>query len=650
LRESESKLNLALDQTHLAYWEMDAATKTFTFNDRFYALYGTTAKREGGYRMPTEVYAREFMLPDERHIVSEDVARLLSGDLDQFQREHRIRRRDGQIRHIMVHVKVVRDASGRIVGTRGANQDITDLRRTEQALLLKNHVFDASIAANSIADTDGIMTEVNHTFLRIWGYPGKDAAVGKSITDFFNDFTEAAGILQVLNVTGQWKGEFKAKRWNGSTFFAHGQATILRDAAGEAIGYQSTVIDISDRKLAEEEGKKHEFLNRQLVKSESLARMAGAIAHHFNNQLATVIISLDMTKRALSQRDYSLEMLTEATQAAHRAAEMSTLMLTYLGQTSDKKEPLDIAETCLSYLPILRASMPHTVVLETDMPSHGPTAVASANQIKQALNNLMTNAWESIGTGKGSIRLVVKTVAAADIATINRFPIDFQPRESTYACLEVADSGNGICDTDIEKIFDPFFSSKFAGRGLGLAVVLGIIKSHQGAITVASNLGRGSVFRVFLPMLPGINLTKPTRVLDQTVKAARRAGTVLVIEDEASLRKAVIFAIREIGFTVLEAADGVQGTEIFQQHKEEICLVICDLTMPRQGGWETISALRKIVPGIPIILASGYNESQVMAGSHSDFPQAFLSKPYEFEALRDAITRVLEKMDPSNVP
>jgi CheY-like chemotaxis protein len=151
-------------------------------------------------------------------------------------------------------------------------------------------------------------------------------------------------------------------------------------------------------------------------------------------------------------------------------------------------------------------------------------------------------------------------------------------------------------------------------------------------------------------MLPGINLTKPTRVLDQTVKAARRAGTVLVIEDEASLRKAVIFAIREIGFTVLEAADGVQGTEIFQQHKEEICLVICDLTMPRQGGWETISALRKIVPGIPIILASGYNESQVMAGSHSDFPQAFLSKPYEFEALRDAITRVLEKMDPSNVP
>ncbi len=208
-----------------------------------------------------------------------------------------------------------------------------------------------------------------------------------------------------------------------------------------------------------------------------------------------------------------------------------------------------------------------------------------------------------------------------------------------YACLEVADTGCGIAAGDIEKVFEPFFSKKFVGRGLGLPVVLGIVKAHQGAITVESKPGRGSVFRVFLPLTTEAILQKPI----QTPQGQRAAGvgTVLVVDDEPALRKAVGFALKKSGFTVLVAADGVEAVEIFGQHREEISCVMCDLTMPRMNGWQTLAALRKLAPDIPVILSSGYSESQAMEGDHAERPQAFLSKPYEFKTLVETIVRIM---------
>ena len=203
----------------------------------------------------------------------------------------------------------------------------------------------------------------------------------------------------------------------------------------------------------------------------------------------------------------------------------------------------------------------------------------------------------------------------------------------------MADEGCGIADQDIEQLFDPFFSSKFIGRGLGLAVVLGIVRAHQGAITVESEAGRGSIFRVFLPPAADDIARRP----DQTVKSPAIAwgGTVLLIEDEETVRKIVGTMLTRLGFTVLEAADGIEAVEVFRLHRDEVRCVLCDLTMPRMSGWQTLAALRKLEPGIPVILASGYDEAQVMAGDHAEWPQAFLGKPYRLKGLRDAIGRAL---------
>jgi PAS domain S-box-containing protein len=403
---------------------------------------------------------------------------------------------------------------------------------------------------------------------------------------------------------------------------------------GRVIRVHGNIMDITEAKRAGE-------IVRHLQKAESLTRMAGAIAHHFNNQLGAVMGNLELAMIALPRGAGAAENLTEAMQAARRAARVSGLMLTYLGQTRGKREPLDLSETCRRSLPMLQAAMPKDLVLETDLPSPGPTISADANQIQQVLTNLCTNAWEAAGDGRSAIRLIVKAVSAADIPAAPRFPLDWQPQEAPYACLEVADTGCGISEKDIEKLFDPFFSTKFTGRGLGLPVTLGIVRTHGGVITVQSEPGHGSIFQVFFPVSAEAVPRPPEKTAGTPEAKVKGGGTVLLVEDLDMMRNMTKSMLALLGFSVLEARDGVEALEVFRQRQDEIRLVLCDLTMPRMDGWETLTALRKLAPGIPVILSSGHNEARVMAGEHPTLPEAFLSKPYGFKELRDAIASAL---------
>ena len=252
---------------------------------------------------------------------------------------------------------------------------------------------------------------------------------------------------------------------------------------------------------------------------------------------------------------------------------------------------------------------------------------------------ILAVSWEASGDGRSAIHLAIKTVTSVDIPATHRFPVDWQPHDPAYACLEVRDTGRGIPAHDVEKIFDPFFSTKFVGRGMGLAVVLGIVRSYQGGITMESEPGRGSIFRAFFPVSAEAVPQPPAPTAPSPT--FRGSGTLLLVDDEPFVRQAVAKALTGVGFTVLAAKDGVEAVEIFRHHQGEIRLVLSDLTMPRMNGWETLAALRQLAPGIPVILSSGYNEAQVMAGGHPELPQAFLSKPYEYEELIQAIARVL---------
>ena len=519
-----------------------------------------------------------------------------------------------------------------------------ELRRTQEELEVSRaryfDLYDLAPVGYFTLSEQGLILEANLTAAKLLGVP-RGALVKQPLSRFI--LPEDQDIhyrhrKQLLATGAPQSWELRLLRKDAAPFWARVEATTAQDADGAPV-WRAVVSDITERKFAEEEKAKLEAQNRQLQKAEGLGRMAGAIAHHFNNHLTAVMGNLELAIGDLPRGAGPAEKLTDALQAAREAAEVSKLMLTYLGQAQARHEPLDLSEVCRRSLPLLRAAMPKDMVLDTDLPSLGPAISADANQIQQVLTNLVTNAWEAGGDGRSAIHLTVKTVPRRIFPHRTASPSTGGRAISAYACLEVVDAGSGIADKDIEKLFDPFFSSKFAGRGLGLSVVLGIVRAHGGAVTVESEPGWGSTFRVFLPVSAEKVLSQP----DQAAQSPEidRGGTVLLVEDEPMVRKVGQGALTSLGFAVLLAKDGVEAVEVFRQHKDEVRCVLCDLTMPRMDGWETLAALRKLAPGLPVILASGYDKAHVMAGDHPELPQAFLSKPYQLQGLRDAIGRAL---------
>ena len=583
-----------------------------------------------------------MVFPEDRDRVKKYASRILTGkNLDPV--EHRIRRKDGRVRWVLNTPVPHHDSSGALISYDGLISDITLRKRAEEALRESEERYRSLVEHSPDAifiNHEQKVVLVNQACLMLFKAHNAKELLGKSPFELFHpDFHE--GIrerIHKLRDVGEPVPliEEKIIRLDGSTVDVDVLAVPFLFGGVNAI--HIILRDITERKRAEEEREKLEAQNRQLQKAESLGRMAGAIAHHFNNQLGVVLGNLELVMMKLSQGARPHAEITAAMEASNRAAVMSGLMLTYLGQSFDKREPLDLSDVCRRSLPMLQTAMPGNVVMDTDLPTPGPVISANANQIQHVLTNLITNAWEAVGESRGAIHLNVKMVPSADIKA-EHHPITWQPQDTVYACLEVTDGGCGIAQKDIEKLFDPFFSSKFTGRGMGLAVVMGIVRAHGGAITVESEPGRGSTFRVFFPVSGEevlLQMDKKTQPL-----AIEGGETVLLVEDEAAMRKMAGIMLTNMGYTVLAAKDGVDAVEVLRQHKGEIRVVLCDLTMPGMDGWETLAALRKLSPGIPVVLTSGYDKAQVMSGDHPEWPQAFLGKPYMLRGLSDAISQAL---------
>ena len=475
--------------------------------------------------------------------VRKEIEKTISSGSLRLEFQHR--KADGSIRDVEVFSSKI-EISGKTF-LYSIIHDISDRKQISEAL--QESEANLKLLLNTVPipvfykDIEGRYIGFNKAFETFLG-KSKEQLVGKSLFDISPP--ELAKVYHAQDVElfekpGIQVYESQVRDSNNVLHNVIFHKASLINTQGSINGLIGAIIDITERKQVEAEKAELEVQNRQLQKAESLGRMAGAIAHHFNNQLYAVMGNLEMAMDDLPRGADISETLAEANKAAHKAAEVSRLMLTYLGQTPGKHEPIDLSEAYRKSLTLLLAAAPKGMILNADFPSSGPIINADAGQMQQILTNLITNAWESIYSNQDTIALTVKMVSHADIPTSKRFPIDWQPQKIAYACLEVSDTGCGITNKDIEKLFDPFFTTKFTGRGLGLPVVMGIVKAHDGGITVKSEPGHGSVFRVFLPIsteeLPiqhDLPVMSEALRTGKTEKISKIEGgdTVLLIEDE----------------------------------------------------------------------------------------------------------------------
>ncbi|GFO59001.1 hypothetical protein GMST_13260 [Geomonas silvestris] len=507
------------------------------------------------------------------------------------------------------------------------------LRESEQ---IYHDLFQKSSAVQLLIDPGtGEILDANEAAAAFYGYP--PGALTEKRIDQLNDLPQPRIKEELARALG---GEdhflFRHRLASGELRNVEIYSTAIR--VGGRTLLHTIIHDITERVRSEEARRDLEKRLQLAHKAQSLGRMAAAIAHKYNNLLGAVLGNLELALLSIPPGKPPAENLGEALKAASRAAEVSTLMLTYLGQAPGRHEKLDLAELCRHSTAALQNGLPPGVALVVEMDGAPAWVSGNEQQLQQLLASLVTNGWEALAGGTGEVRLSLKSVDAAQIGTANRFPLDWEPEEGIRFCaLEIVDQGCGISDADIGELFDPFFSKKFTGRGLGLAIVLGVVRTHHGAVTVESEPGKGSTFRVYLPQLEYAPHPKSAGEQPQALSG----GTVLLVEDEPAVRKTTSAMLGVSGFAVLEARDGAEALELYRQNPGAICLVVSDLTMPGLDGWSTLAALRNLDPDLPAILTSGYDQSQVMCGDHLQWPQVFLRKPYTMGTLREAIRQAL---------
>jgi two-component system cell cycle sensor histidine kinase/response regulator CckA len=413
----------------------------------------------------------------------------------------------------------------------------------------------------------------------------------------------------------------------------------LRDVEGKLIGVIESVKDITERKRAEEERARLQAQILHTQKLESLGVLAGGIAHDFNNLLMGVLGNASLAMLEVQEGLPAHEYICQIEKSGRHAAELTKQLLAYSGKGQFVTEPVHLSMLVEDMARLLKVSISKKVTIQSRLDDRMPCIDADPVQMRQVVMNLITNASEAMGDRGGVVHIRTGVVEATRSYLTGAY-LAGDLAEGTYAYLEVSDSGCGMDEETKTKIFDPFFSTKFVGRGLGLAAVLGIVRAHRGAIKLYSEPGRGSTFRVLFPVVEAAPRKSSTPPPVRT-SAARRRKTILVVDDEEDVLAVVKSMIESFGHSVLLARNGKECIRIFRKHSGNIALVILDTTMPVMDGEETFSELRKLDPDVRVILSSGFNEVEATRRFVGRGLAGFLQKPYEISELGAKLKKLL---------
>ncbi len=399
----------------------------------------------------------------------------------------------------------------------------------------------------------------------------------------------------------------------------------------------AAIMDLTERKALEREKQKMEQEAQSAQRLESLGVLAGGVAHEFNNLLQVISFHADLALPLLPPDSPARADLQQIQGTVQKAAQLSSQMLAYAGKRSFVVERIDLNRVVGEMLELLEALISKEAALTfSATPGLSPIQAEPA-QVQQVITNLVKNAAEAMDNGEGTITISTSALRVDDANSPSEE--HDAPVAGEYVVLEVADTGRGMNDATLSRIFEPFFSTDPDARGLGLAAVLGLVRAHHGYVKVASQPREGSVFRVLFPAVQGAARSDRVRRRDSLPDGLAR-GTVLLIDDEEAIRFAGRRMLEALGFRVLTAADGAEGLERYRRNGNEIDCVLLDLTMPGLSGRDVFTELRSIRPDVQVVIASGYGAEEITRRFEGDEPAGVIQKPYGRKDLAHALRAV----------
>ena len=420
-------------------------------------------------------------------------------------------------------------------------------------------------------------------------------------------------------------------------YASHGR--VFCDKSGRPARLVGVTWDVTERHRIQEEREQLKDRIQEGQKLESLGILAGGIAHDFNNILTTILGNASLTRLVLSETSPALDHIGQIEEASRRATDLCRQMLAYAGKGRFVLQRTSLNQLIEDTTQLLQVSISKKALLRFHLDRNLPPIVADSTQIRQVLMNLVINASDAIGERSGVISITTGMVRA-DRQYLDRA---FQAPDipiGDYVFMEVSDTGSGMSPEVQARIFEPFFTSKFTGRGLGLAAVSGIVHGHKGALKVYSEPGKGSSFKFLLP-IAGREADNITGISRQSQPPLRAEGTILVVDDEETVQAVASRMLESMGFRVLLASDGRHALNVYADHRDAIVGVLMDLTMPRLDGEETFRELRRVDPQVRVLLMSGYNEQDAIARFVGKGLAGFIQKPFSIEDLKASLRSIL---------
>ena len=604
--------------------------------------------------------------------------------------EINLKDKDGSQRPFSINTLLMRDSQGAPAKLIGSMHDISERKKVEKALQESEARYRTLLGAIPdpvvVYNPEGKVTYVNDAFPRIYGW-SKEELMGNRIDFVPPEETEATQKAWGRSLeNGTVFLETKRLNKKGELLDIQVRTAILRDQEGIHVlsivihhditalkqaemalrkAHDDLELRVEERtvelakaneelydKIAESKQAQEEKLaiERQMLhaqKLESLGVLAGGIAHDFNNILAAILGNADMALYELSPKSPARDNLQAIVKASKRAAELIKQMLAYSGKGRFVIEPIDAGKIIREMTHLLEVSITKNAVINYNLFENLPTFDGDVTQIRQVIMNLITNASEALGDNSGVITLSTGVIDCDrayldNVHEVLRASLNEPLPEGVYNYIEVTDTGCGMDAETIDKVFDPFFTTKFTGRGLGMSAVLGIVRGHKGALKIFSEVDKGTTFTILFPANELSDNCHAVRRNDKTEeKDWRGGGTVLIADDEETVCAVGKQMLDRMGFRVLTAPDGHEALEMFRKHANEIVCVLLDLTMPHMDGVDAFRAMRRLHPGVTVILCSGYNEQDATQRFAGKGLAGFIQKPYDMAVLREKLKKVL---------